>query len=78
MHKPSHPGAPLLVVGLRAGFLMGVAALLVTGIVGGLLRAGVAVPVPGDSIWPGQAVLADVGPAAARGVSRTRRDHRPV
>jgi len=57
MHKPSHPGAPLLVVGLRAGFLMGVAALLVTGIVGGLLRAGVALPVPGDSIWPGQAVL---------------------
>ena len=39
-------------------FLLGVAVLLVTGVVGGLLRAGVAVPVPADSVWPGRAVLA--------------------
>ena len=45
---------PLLV--LRLTFLLGVAALLVTGVIGGLLRAGVAVPV--DSSWPGRAVLA--------------------
>jgi len=35
-----------------------VAALLVTGVIGGLLRAGVALPVPVDSAWPGRAVLA--------------------
>ncbi|MDE2371099.1 MAG: hypothetical protein KGN16_19170 [Burkholderiales bacterium] len=42
----------------RAVFGLVVAALLVTSIVGGLLRAGVAVPVPRDRAWPGQAVLA--------------------
>jgi hypothetical protein len=35
-----------------------VATLLVSGIVGGLLRAGVALPLPAASAWPGQAVLA--------------------
>jgi len=44
--------------GLGAVLLLGTVALLVAGIVGGLLRAGVAVPVPGDRGWPGQAVLA--------------------
>ena len=34
-----------------------VATMLVAGITGGLLRAGVAVPVPVDSAWPGRAVL---------------------
>src|SRR4249919_1741811 len=47
---------PLLV--LRLTFLLGIAALLVTSVIGGLLRAGVAVPVPVDSSWPGRAVLA--------------------
>ncbi len=42
----------------RAAFVLGVAVLLVTGVVGGLLRAGVAVPLPADSAWPGRAVLA--------------------
>jgi hypothetical protein len=32
-------------------------ALLVAGIIGGLLRAGVAVPLPGEADWPGRAVL---------------------
>ena len=49
---------PWLVKALRAAFLFGVALLLVTGIIGGLLRAGVAVPLPRNSAWPGQAVLA--------------------
>jgi len=39
-------------------FAIGVLALLVAGIIGGLLRAGVSVPVPSASRWPGQAVLA--------------------
>ena len=42
----------------RAASLLVVASVLVTGIVGGLLRAGVAVPVPAGSAWPAQAVLA--------------------
>jgi len=58
MGNPPDVSTPPVVTGLRAAFLIGVAALLVTGIIGGLLRAGVAVPVPGDSNWPGQAVLA--------------------
>jgi hypothetical protein len=39
----------------RVGFMLVVAALLIAGIVGGLLRAGV--PVPAAGAWPGQAVL---------------------
>ena len=42
----------------RLAFLSAVGVMLVTGVVGGLLRAGVAVPVPGDSAWPGRAVSA--------------------
>jgi hypothetical protein len=45
-------------VGARAAFMLVVAVLLIGGIVGGLLRAGVPVPVPAASAWPGQAVLA--------------------
>ena len=48
---------PPWVLGMRAAFLLAVATLLVAGIVGGLLRAGVGVPVPVESAWPGQAVL---------------------
>jgi hypothetical protein len=46
------------VVGARVAFVLVVAALLIGGIVGGLLRAGVPIPVPDASAWPGQAVLA--------------------
>ena len=49
---------PLPVRLMRGAFLLGVAALLVTGIVGGLLRAGVAVPLPAEGAWPGRALLA--------------------
>lgn len=42
---------------LRAATLPLVAMLLLAGIAGGLLRAGVAVPLPRDAAWPGQAVL---------------------
>jgi hypothetical protein len=48
----------MLAGALRAASLIGIATLLVAAIIGGLLRAGVAVPVPADSSWPGQAVLA--------------------
>jgi hypothetical protein len=41
----------------RSGLLFAVAALLVAGVIGGLLRAGVAVPLPGEGAWPGRAVL---------------------
>ena len=50
--------APALVLISRAAFLLAVPALLVTGVIGGLLRAGVAVPLPSNRAWPGQAVLA--------------------
>jgi len=53
-HHPSRTAVLLL----RATLACTVAALLVSGVVGGLLRAGVAVPLPGHSAWPGQAVLA--------------------
>lgn len=51
-----HPSlrTPASVLALRTGTLLVVATLLVTGIVGGLLRAGVAVPV--DGAWAGPAV----------------------
>ncbi|MEO6746049.1 MAG: hypothetical protein ABIS28_20635 [Caldimonas sp.] len=44
--------------GLAVVFALAVVTVLSTGIVGGLLRAGVAVPVPGAIGWPAQAVLA--------------------
>jgi len=47
---------PTLLV--RTVFLVPVAAMLVTSVIGGLLRAGVAVPLPTDGAWPGRAVLA--------------------
>ena len=52
-HRP-----PVRALILRTLFLLVVASLLVSGVIGGLLRAGVAVPVPIRSVWPGQAVLA--------------------
>ena len=58
MSEPSNIRPTMPVAALRAVFLFGVAALLVTGVIGGLLRAGVAVPLPRSSEWPGQAVLA--------------------
>lgn len=42
---------------LRALLPAGLALLLGAGLLGGLLRAGVAVPLP-DAAWPGRAVLA--------------------
>jgi hypothetical protein len=45
-------------IGARIAFALTVAMLLAGGIVGGLLRAGVSVPVPAASAWPGEAVLA--------------------
>jgi hypothetical protein len=48
----------LPVLGSRVAFVLAVALLLIAGIVGGLLRAGVAVPLPAASAWPGHAVLA--------------------
>jgi hypothetical protein len=50
--------SPLHRVALRAALLLVVATLLVSAIVGGLLRAGVALPVSAGSAWPGHAVLA--------------------
>ena len=52
----SRPRIPL--VGARVASMLVVAVLLIGGIVGGLLRAGVPVPLPAASAWPGQAVLA--------------------
>ncbi len=54
----AHTATPTPCAGRALGFLSVVAALLVAGVIGGLLRAGVAVPVPGDSAWPGRAVSA--------------------
>jgi len=58
MRTREHTGAPALTLAWRAAFMLCVAALLVTGVIGGLLRAGVALPVAADSAWPGRAVLA--------------------
>jgi len=58
MKTRTHLGTPIPLRVGRAAFLSIVAALLATGVIGGLLRAGVAVPVPGDSAWPGRAVSA--------------------
>jgi hypothetical protein len=46
------------VIGARLAFMLLVVVPLAGAIVGGLLRAGVAVPVPAASAWPGQVVLA--------------------
>jgi len=58
MGTRAHTGTPAPVRVVRLAFLSLVGAMLVTGVIGGLLRAGVAVPVPGDSAWPGRAVSA--------------------
>jgi hypothetical protein len=58
MRTREHIGTPAPVLAWRSAFALCVAALLVASVIGGLLRAGVAVPVPGDSAWPGRAVLA--------------------
>lgn len=58
MRNDASPRTPVRVLVLRTLFLLVVALLLVTGVIGGLLRAGVAVPAPSRSAWPGQAVLA--------------------
>lgn len=42
---------------VRPLFVLAIATALVASIVGGLLRAGVAVPLPGGSAWPAQAVV---------------------
>ena len=55
---PSAGCTSVLMPALCAVFAIGVVALLAAGITGGLLRAGLAVPLPGNSAWPGQAVLA--------------------
>src|SRR6476619_2958496 len=57
MRTREHTGAPALALAWRAAFMLCVAALLVTGVIGGLLRAGVALPAPVDSAWPGRGVL---------------------
>jgi hypothetical protein len=46
------------VIAWRAMSMLCVAGLLIAGVVGGLLRAGVGVPLPEHSAWPGQAVVA--------------------
>ena len=58
MQTRAHTRTPAPVRVGRWVFLAVVAALLVMGVIGGLLRAGVVVPVPGDSAWPGRAVSA--------------------
>ncbi len=55
--RSTRPRTPLARLG-GAALLVAIAAALFAGIVGGLLRAGVAVPLPGESAWPGRAVLA--------------------
>lgn len=57
MRSAAAPTPPHVLAG-RVAFALAVAGMLVAGIVGGLLRAGVAVAVPGDPAWPGRAVLA--------------------
>ncbi|MCW5657699.1 MAG: hypothetical protein KIT60_08345 [Burkholderiaceae bacterium] len=57
MHTSGSPPR-LLKLGLRAVVMLAVALLLVSGLVGGLLRAGVPVPLSASSAWPGHAVLA--------------------
>jgi hypothetical protein len=58
MRGLEHPKTPMPIRLSLVTFLLVVAALLVTSVIGGLLRAGVAVPIPVDSSWPGRAILA--------------------
>ena len=58
MQTRSHTGTPTSLRVGRWAFVALAAALLASGVIGGLLRAGVAVPVPDDSAWPGRAVSA--------------------
>lgn len=58
MRAETSSGFNATVVVRRVASLLVIASLLVAGIVGGLLRAGVAVPVPTGTAWPAQAVLA--------------------
>jgi hypothetical protein len=58
MRTQEHLGTSAPVLVWRSAFMLCVAALLVASVIGGLLRAGVAVPAPGDGAWPGRAVLA--------------------
>jgi hypothetical protein len=52
-----HRHRPPAVRILAGTLVLGTAATLVAGLIGGLLRAGIAVPLPDGSAWPGQAVL---------------------
>lgn len=56
MRTDTTPRTPAWMLLVRTIGLLGIAALLLTGIVGGLLRAGVAVPA--DGAWAGRAVVA--------------------
>jgi len=58
MRTPARHGPAASTIAWRAASLLVVATLLISAIVGGLLRAGVATPVPSASAWPAQAVLA--------------------
>jgi hypothetical protein len=53
---PAARPAAARLLAARALLLAGVASLLASGIAGGLWRAGVALPLPDLSAWPGQAV----------------------
>lgn len=58
---PERPRAGLhghLTVVARLAFALCAAALLLAAVIGGLLRAGVAVPLPAGQAWPGAAVTA--------------------
>lgn len=58
MRNASTTRTPGIVLALRVACVLAIASLLVTGLVGGLLRAGVAVPATEAGAWPGRAVLA--------------------
>ncbi len=56
IHHKVRTASPL--IALRVVFAIGVVGLLAAAIVGGLLRAGLAIPVPDASVWSAQAVVA--------------------
>jgi len=58
MRDRVHARTPVHRLLLRSAFGIGIVTSLVAGIVGGLLRAGVAVPLTGQAAWPGHAVHA--------------------
>lgn len=58
MHHDTPRPTTAAALAMRSTFVLVVVAMLVTSIVGGLLRAGVAVPLPEHAAWPGRAVLA--------------------